>query len=386
MRSSSPLPLLLLCSLLVLPAAHGQGRYLTWVDDQGRVHNTFVDSQYSELQRQAARRASLAERIRLNQGQGAQWPGTATTGEVKRRYFTWVDANGNLQNSFYAGDSELLSGRPDQLLPNGERFSDYIDADALEGRGYVRPGQDERYYTWVDEQGRMRNSPVLPAAKRSGGSQPIRFTEGRQIEFASRQPLLPALDGQPTEAMQALLAGSSPKGDGLYQELVNLCCAQLADSDFTELSADEPRYEELNRFSPSLDFPMGRSYYAALKLPRSHLTYGLRVRSFANKGLVYPSLLFLDEHKRPTRLVSDAVYQLHPETWYRYAFIEGTVPVHAEAGERYVLLITTNEDRSLKTLDNKPFKRPLQALELDAAGMQAHAHSDEGGFELAVVR
>lgn len=131
---------------------------------------------------------------------------------------------------------------------------------------------------------------------------------------------------------------------------------------------------------------MGKSYYAALKLPRSQYDFGLRIRSFANKQVAYPSLLFLDQAKQPTRLVSDAVYQLHAETWYRYAFIEGTVPVRAVAGEHYVLLLTTDEDRSLQTLDNKPFKRPLQALALDEAGMQSHAHSDEGAFELAIVR
>lgn len=131
---------------------------------------------------------------------------------------------------------------------------------------------------------------------------------------------------------------------------------------------------------------MGRSYYVALKLPRSQRTYGLRIRSFANQQLVYPSLLILDEAKRPTRLVSDAVYQLHVETWCRYALIEGTVAVKAGAGERYVLLLTANEDRSLHTLDNQPFKRPLQALLLNEAGMQALAHGDQGAFVLAVVR
>lgn len=69
----------------------------------------------------------------------------------------------------------------------------------------------------------------------------------------------------------------------------------------------------MNRFSPSFDFPMGRSFYAAIRLPRSQGVYGLRIRSFANRQVVYPSLLFLDEHKRPTRLVSDAVYKLNPE-------------------------------------------------------------------------
>ncbi|RMH82723.1 transcriptional regulator [Pseudomonas sp. AOB-7] len=377
----------LLFVLMLLPLMHAaaSSRYLTWVDDLGRVHNTFVDTRFAEQQRLAQRRAQQSDQARL--GDGGAWPGSApSTGESKRRYFTWVDGSGQLQNSFYAGEQVAGVARRDRLLASGERAGDYIDSAVLEGRGFVRDGDDSPYYTWVDEQGRMHNSPVVAGqrgASGSGQSASVRYSEGRQIEFERGQPALPLLDGQPTAAMQALLAGSQSRGDGLYGELLTRCCGQLRDSDFTALSADEPRYEELDRFSPSFEFPMGRSYYAALKLPASRQTYGLRVRSFANRQVVYPSLLFLDEAKRPTRLVSDAVYQLHPETWYRYAFIEGTVQVRAE---RYVLLLTTDEDRALQTLDNKPFKRPLQALATDAAGMQRHAHADEGGFELAIVR
>lgn len=268
-------------------------------------------------------------------------------------------------------------------------MGDYIDAELLEGRGFARDGDDGRYYTWVDEQGRVCDSPEAAGQRDtsgSGQSAAARYSEGRQIEFERDKPALPLLDGQPAAAMQALLAGSQVHGEGLYGELVARCCGQLRGGDFTPLSADEPRFEELERFSPSFDFPMGRSYYVALKLPASRQAYGLRVRSFANRQMVYPSLLFLDEAKRPARLVSDAVYQLHPETWYRNAFIEGTVKVRAERGERYVLLLTTDDDRGLQTLDNKPFKRPLQALATDAAGMQRRVHADEGAFELAIVR
>ncbi|ERI50239.1 hypothetical protein N878_01960 [Pseudomonas sp. EGD-AK9] len=380
----------LLFVLMLLPLMHAaaSSRYLTWVDDLGRVHNTFVDTRFAEQQRLAQRRAQQSDQARL--GDGGAWPGSAPiTGESKRRYFTWVDGSGQLQNSFYAGEQVAGVARRDRLLASGERAGDYIDSAVLEGRDFLRDGDDSPYYTWVDEQGRMHNSPVAAGQRGARGSEQstsVRYSEGRQIEFERGQPALPLLDGQPTAAMQALLAGSQSRGDGLYGELLTRCCGQLRDSDFTALSADEPRYEELDRFSPSFEFPMGRSYYAALKLPASRQTYGLRVRSFANRQVVYPSLLFLDEAKRPTRLVSDAVYQLHPETWYRYAFIEGTVQVRAERGERYVLLLTTDEDRSLQTLDNKPFKRPLQELATDAAGMQRHAHADEGAFELAIVR
>ncbi|MGB4074958.1 MalM family protein [Pseudomonas sp.] len=379
--------LLLLGLTLMVAQVNASGRYLTWVDDQGRVHNTFVDASYAKHQRLAVGNISRSDQARLKDGEVSGWPGSQASIESKRRYFTWVDASGNLQNSFYAGQ-QMQAGGNEVLLGTGERSSAYIDSDVLEGREFSRDEENGRYFTWVDEQGRMRNSKV-PAKGAKAPQQPdpnIRFTQGREVEFDAAPQALPGLDGQPNAAMQALLAGTESAGAGRYQELVERCCGQLSEDAFTPLSADEPRYEELNRFSSSLDFPMGKSYYAALKLPRSQHNFGLRIRSFANKQVAYPSLLFLDEAKRPTRLVSDAVYQLHAETWYRYAFIEGTVPVKAATGEHYVLLLTTDEDRSLKTLDNKPFKRPLQALDVDEAGMQAHAHSDEGAFELAIVR
>ncbi|ERW64421.1 hypothetical protein Q026_03642 [Pseudomonas aeruginosa BWHPSA013] len=384
---------------LALPASSpgwaSGGRYLTWVDDNGGVYNTFVDGQFDRQQRQARQRIGQSDQARvLNKADNAtQWPGNSSGGESKRRYYTWIDANGNVQNSFYAG-AKVAGQRADYVLPNGEHSAEYIDAEAFEGKGFVRSENGSPYYTWVDEKGRMHNSQIPPEERaarfkrEAAPSSQIAFTEGRQIEFKQRPAALPGLDGagQQSDALKALLKGTEMTIDDLYQDLQRRCCEQIAESDFTELDADEPRYEELNRFSPSFDFPMGRSFYAAIRLPRSQGGYGLRIRSFANRQVVYPSLLFLDEHKRPTRLVSDAVYKLNPETWYRYAFIEGTVPVRANRGERYVLLLTTDEDRSLQTLDNKPFKRPLQGLAVNEAGMQVHEHARQGGFELAVVR
>ena len=383
----------LLC-LALLPLAASveaaSGRYFTWVDDQGQVHNTFVDGRYSSQQQQAARSINLNQQARDLSQSEARWNGNESSSESKRRYFTWVDAKGNLQNSFYANDP-TGKGR-DYLLPSGGRSGEYIDAEVLEGRGYSRPENGPRYYTWTDENGRMHNAEVPPedreARAREAMSGPVRYTEGREVKFTKAQPALPGLDGQkPSDALAALLKSSGQSnGAGLYDELTVRCCGQMREDDFTALSTAEPRYEEINKFSPSFDFPMGRSFYTAVKLPNSYRTYGLRVRSFANKSVVYPSLLFLDENKRPTRLVSDAVYQLHGETWYRYAFIEGTVPVEADKGERYVLILTTDEDRSLQTLDNKPFKRPLEDLAVNESGMKVREHAQMGSFELAVVK
>ena len=139
--------------LAVLDVQAANGRYLTWVDDHGRVHNTFVDSSYGSQQRAATQRINQADQARLADGARSTWPGAQSGAENKRRYFTWVDATGNLQSSFYAG-AQQMDGQQGLTLPNGQHSSDYIDAEAFEGKGFVRSENGNPYYTWVDEIGR----------------------------------------------------------------------------------------------------------------------------------------------------------------------------------------------------------------------------------------
>ena len=371
----------LLWVILALPVQAGSGRYLTWLDDQGRVHNTFIEAETSPTGLAGAAVAEPGGR------DGAGWTaGAPGGGEAKRRYFTWVDASGALQSSFHVATPESVAASGGTQASGRDPLDgDYVAAEWLEERNFQADDRSRAYFTWVDDQGRVRNSPVGQAGGLAmSAAAPIEFSEGRQVEFARPSPKLPNLDGQPARAWQpqAAQAGLTEQ----HRELLERCCEQLAESAFIELSAEEPRYEEFNRFSPRLKLAHLDSRYIAVKLPRFGQRYGLRVRSFANRQLVYPSLLFLDESRRPTRLVSEAVSTLHPESWHRYAFLEGVVPVFGGRGERYVLLLTTEEDRARLTLDNRPYKRPLQSLELNEAGVQVHRHAEEGSFELMVLR
>lgn len=368
----------LLWVILALPVEAGQGRYLTWLDDQGRVHNTFIQAEGA-----AGGFWRSGPTPEANSRDGAGWANNAPgSNEAKRRYFTWVDASGALQSSFHVS---ATAPADTQVSGRDPLEGDYVDSEWLEGRNFQADDRAGAYFTWVDDQGRVRNSPVGQRGGPVGpAAAPVEYSEGRQVAFSRPSPLLPSLDGQPALAWQP--QESAAGMTELHRELLERCCEQLAESDFIELSTEEPRYEEFNRFSPRLRLPHLDSRYVAIKLPRSAQRYGLRVRSFANRQLVYPSLLFLDESRRPTRLVSEAVSTLHPESWHRYAFLEGVVPVFGGRGERYVLLLTTEEDRARQTLDNRPYKRPLQSLELNEAGVQVHRHAEDGSFELTVLR
>ena len=376
----------LLGMTLVLPLQAGQGRYLTWLDDQGQVHNTFLQPRERDPDVLAGEAVSESDR-REDSG----WmEGSPAGGEAKRRYFTWVDASGALQSSFHVAAPEPTTQAAGKQASGSDSLDgNYVDSEWLEEHNFQTEDRSKAYFTWVDEQGRVRNSLVGPAVESvKQAAVPLEFSEGRQVQFSRLAPPLPGLDGQAADAWQSARKGADLPTEMTEQhrELLERCCEQLAESDFIELSTEEPRYEEFNHLSPRLKLAQLDSRYVAVKLPVSSQRYGLRVRSFANRQLVYPSLLFLDASRRPTRLVSEAVSTLHPESWYRYAFLEGVVPVFGGRGERYVLLLTTEEDLARRTLDNRPYKRPLQSLELDDAGVQVHRHVEEGSFELMVLR
>src|SRR3990167_9636344 len=196
---------LMLVGFMAVTQASASGRYLTWVDDQGRVHNSFVDNRYTAHQRAAAGNIQRSDRARLNEGEAAVWPGSKSSGESKRRYFTWVDASGNLQNSFYAGQ-QVQAGGNEILLGTGERSSAYISSDVLEGRDFARDEQDGRYFTWVDEKGRMRNSKVPPKGAKAPTptlhNGPV--NQGWEVTLEAKPPPLPGPEGQPPAGIQAL--------------------------------------------------------------------------------------------------------------------------------------------------------------------------------------
>jgi hypothetical protein len=109
-------------------------------------------------------------------------------------------------------------------------------------------------------------------------------------------------------------------------------------------------------------------------LPVSQQIYGIKVKSFAQKGVFYPVLLFLDENRQPTRYVTDSVVEYHEETWDRYAYLEGRIMIKPSYGERYVLIFTTEDD--LKRMTQKS---------AELASLAEHAHSKTGSVEVRVI-
>ena len=79
------------------------------------------------------------------------------------------------------------------------------------------------------------------------------------MTFDAKSHTLPGLDGQPTAAMQALLAGTEEKVEGRYQELVERCCGQLSEEDFTLSAPMNHVMKSSIAFPPAWIFPWARA-------------------------------------------------------------------------------------------------------------------------------
>ncbi|GAA4651509.1 MalM family protein [Kistimonas scapharcae] len=400
--SGSVFVLSVMAGLAVLPA-NGAERYFTYIDETGKVRNLFLDEEFKEQQNEVRHRISLSSYIDpYDNPTSIAYQNFTPSSEKKRRYFTWVDADGTVQSSFYSDQSDIKP-RDQYVLGSGERASSYVDADALEGRGFVRSENGQPYYTWTDAEGRIQNTAITTEQRAQAfkrpklpgiGSRSHDFTDGNELllkelpaPVSKNIALSPELAGildadreqrrRPQRARDAELAKAFSDG----------CCIQMDVRNFEKLGVDQAKYDEFNRFTPLFDFPTGMSYYSGYVIPDDKPSSAIRVRSFSNQDVMYPSLLFLDSARRPTRLVTDAIYRLNPETWHSYAYIEGIVAINPRLGERYVVVMTTEEALHQQTLDNKPFARPLDMAPVVAEeGMVIRQHASTGSFEVTFLK
>lgn len=95
---------------------------------------------------------------------GCQIGGSTVSG--REGYFTWVDEQGQVRYTPVAQSPEPPEKREGGPEKNGleEEFSaeNYPDAEDLRGRGYVREGDPKPYYTWRDAEGNLRATYYQP--------------------------------------------------------------------------------------------------------------------------------------------------------------------------------------------------------------------------------
>lgn len=282
--------------------------------------------------------------------------------EAKDGYFTWVDEQGQVRQTKIPGSKSSDKDDGDHPEFNLDNFP---DGNALEERGYVRPGDPEPYFTWRDAQGNVRVSyyqaDTRTAVEKGEIKPPLELTEASiyQASADSTDTDLPE-DADPfASAVLGLEDSEAP----FFERWAALCCEELERTEYQEWETGREFGVTVDASSLTHDFMTGSSHYRLVRLPynedrkqegqtpgRAVNDFILRLRSFDQKGLFVPSVALLDDEFKPLRLVTDLVAEFVPESWHQHGYLRSYIPVFPSRGERWLLIYTTDEDIASQTV------------------------------------
>lgn len=284
-------------------------------------------------------------------------------------YFTWVDEQGRVRYSPIAeppaqvssarqGASvgpEAREGEPQEVLPDDEfTQANYPDAEELRSRGYVREEDSQPYFTWRDADGNVRTSYYQPDTrtdeKKGFVAPPVRTTPARVYRAGDMPLTSEPVAGYDPDAFAIL---GIEKGGNNYLERFSETCCQALDTENHERWQEGREFGiRLTENSPTHRFLTGESPYQLIALPHddSPGEWVVRLRSYFSKGVVVPSIVFLDGELSPVRLVTDLVSDFEPENWHRRGYLEARIPVFAVKEERWMLVFTRTRDLEGQTV------------------------------------
>ncbi|MDP4546587.1 MalM family protein [Marinobacter sp. MDS2] len=320
---------------------------------------------------------------------GCQLGGGSSSVAEREGYFTWVDEQGRVrytripesdasveraQDNDTGGDQTqdpFLANTP----PNDADYTaeNYPDGDALADKGFVRDGQRQPYFTWLDAQGNVRVSYYTPDfnGRQKGHASPVNLTPASVHLPSQSVGEIDPVEGYDPNAFAVLGIEQQPASE--FDDFVEYCCAELANKDYQTWVEGSEFGVQMDSDTPRHLFNSGESPYQLIALPLSAAKSGfvMRLRAYDHHGVFVPSLAFLDRDFRVVRVVTDLVMDYTPENWHRRGYLEAWVPALPGQGERWLVLYTRSRDSEGQTV-----------ITTDA-GPKAIAHADTGELGIA---
>src|SRR5690554_1575539 len=272
----------------------------------------------------------------------------------KEGYCSWVDDQGRVR---YSPIVEKPAEEPPVSEPaSGDEFTaaNYPDAEELRRKGYVREGDEQPYYTWRDADGTVRNTYYQPDTRTDEEKGLIAPPPGATpaTVYRAGDTLIETdpVAGHDPEAFAIL--GIAEVDNDFLSRFSETCCETLDTQDHERWQENREFGVYLKKSSPTHSFLTGESPYQLISLPQGGQAEGqmFRLRSYASEGVVVPSVLFLDDTLSPVRLVTDLVSDFVPENWHRRGYLEARIPVASTGAERWMLVFTRNEDLEGQTV------------------------------------
>ncbi len=320
--------------LLALALQANADRYFTWVDANGQVHNTVIkEPEDKQDQDRTSDESTLA--VDPN---GISTDNKSAESRLYPELGSTVD---NRQNT--ASEAKTALNKETYVLEGEE----YTDAEVLEKRGFDQ--NTGGFYTIVDAEGNYINVPKqgqLPTATADQAPQNYQIVAREQSlkETASPGKADPL-------ALQLLGIDQSDRRD--IDIVAANCCEELLTFDRTELDDEDDRVIEIDDRDYFHQFGVGRSLLRVISLPEEMESPLYRLRSFAVPGIFYPSIITLDKDFQPVRLIQDILYIYEPANWFRHAYMEGFFTVQPEH-EKYLILFSSYDDKRKRTVIESP--------------------------------
>lgn len=391
-------------------------KYFTWVDEMGRVNHTVIPEEENPLIKPEKNDRPL---VKPEQTDGAsvaaepviksdalpiaaevpvsseapvsnQSPASIEVPDDLKAPVVERDVNSTTAGNQTTGNSPALEAvnseqvKPEPVVVNKTVESaasyrpkieineaDYIDGDLLLEQGNIRSDDDLPYYTWTDEQGRVRNTPYRPSVT-SGSAKntdPKNKKEKKPViysvyeEYRRSEQLTGIQNTQPQKidsfAQKLFFEGQAER---FIDSFSKGCCEDLPKDSPSTLSFEDSVYVELDKNDDPYLFAEGKSPYKLIELPRSNENYSLKMKTFVKSssktgvknGVFFPQIVFLDDEFQVMRIVRNPVLEYVPENWRRHGYLKGLFKVDGRENERYMLINTTKETlRARNRIENE---------------------------------
>lgn len=245
---------------------------------------------------------------------------------IAEKYFTWVDAQGRVHN---------------QLIPDEELITDTHAKDKAEDSKQDMQESDKKDAVNSDGSEDFINSDQLEAQGFNRIKNERPFFVWVDATGQSRQTFYPSQTEVSASGSQT--AGSNDdqlkakRFDGVPFALAT-CCAFLKNAKAKKTDYSDDTYVEFTNMSRSLPFSTGRSPMAFFSLPQAST---INIKSFVLKRALFnPAIVFLDKDFQQMGGKQFWLTQQYQSSGFYRAFVSGDVEVPKNS--RYFMVLTSN--------------------------------------------
>ena len=152
-----------------------------------------------------------------------------------------------------------------------------------------------------------------------------------------------------------------------------VCCSSINELQYQPLAAEQKRVVAIDGSSPAFNFPEGKSYYAAFKLPSNSGDLKITVAGLIDKTLFNPTVLLLDSQFKPTRTIGANIITYKPARMLDGDRVEGVFTIDRSYvgnpnNETYMVIYTTQATLNQTTQAMSPSKMMAKSMSVQDYG------------------